>query len=194
MSRMFQELGALLIDADQVARQVVEPGTAAWQEVVEHFGSKILLPNHHINRQKLGALIFHQTEEREILNRIVHPRVIQEIDRQKQELFHQNPDRFILVDVPLLIEATMHTAYEFVILIYTPEAVQLERLKARDNISEQDALARIRSQMPLEEKRRYATHIIDNACSLEQTHEQVVTVYQEISGRTARPVHPTKGS
>ena len=177
---MFQELGAYLIDADRVARQVVEPGKAAWQEIVEHFGPDILLSDKQIDRKKLGVIIFHQPEERTILNQIVHPRVIEEINRREQIFHQQNPDTFVLIDVPLLIEASMHTRYACVILVYVPETVQLHRLMKRDGISEQEALAKIRSQMPLEEKRRYATHIINNDDSLEHTHEQVITVYREI--------------
>lgn len=180
VSRMFQELGVCLIDADIVARQVVELGKAAWKEIVAYFGEKILLEDGTIDRKKLGTIIFKQAEERQRLNQIVHPRVIQEIDEQEQACHQAQPERLVLVDVPLLIEAAMHEAYETIVLVYVPEAIQLQRLMNRDKLSEQDALARIRSQMPLSEKLEYATHVIHNDKSIEETRRQVGELYQKL--------------
>jgi dephospho-CoA kinase len=178
---MFQELGAYLIDADIVARQVVEPGQPAWEEIVEHFGPHILLDNKQIDRKKLGSIIFHQPEERRILNQIIHPRVIEDIDRQIQDICNTQPDRVILIDVPLLIEASMQNTYAKIIVVYVSENVQLTRLMDRDNISEQEAWKKIRAQMLLSEKVKYATHVIRNDETLDKTKKQVIKVYQEIS-------------
>ena len=177
---MFQELGACLIDADIVARQVVEPGKAAWKEIVEYFGKKILLEDGALDRKKLGAIIFNHAEKRQILNQIVHPRVIQEIDEQERVCHEKQTERLVIVDVPLLIEAAMHESYEAIILVYVPEAIQLQRLMSRDKLSEQDALARIRSQMPLSEKIDYATHVIHNDKSPENTRRQVHELYRDL--------------
>ncbi len=181
VSRMFQELGAYVIDADIVARQVVEPGRTAWQEIVEHFGTDILLDDRQIDRKKLGSIIFRQPGERQILNHLTHPRVIERIDCQVQEIHHHEPDRLILVDVPLLIEASMHSSFAIVIVVYVYKEVQLTRLMQRDNISAQEAQTRIRAQMPLAEKVTYATHIIRNESTLVQTRNQVAAIYREIS-------------
>ncbi len=181
VSQMFQQLGAHVIDADIVARQVVEPGQPAWKEIIEHFGQNILLGNQQIHRKKLGAIIFNHPEERHILNRMTHPRVIEQIEREIQEIRSVQPDRLILVDVPLLIEASMQNEYATIIVVYVSEDMQLVRLMKRDNISEQEAHTRIQTQIPLSGKVRYATHIIHNDRSLENTRRQVMTVYHEIS-------------
>lgn len=170
-----------MIDADIVARQVVEPEKPAWKEIVDHFGTDILLENKQIHRKKLGAIVFSQLEERKILNQIVHPRVIEAIDVEEQQFHQHNNHILIVVDVPLLIEASMHESYPHVILVYVEEATQRQRLMNRDKISEQEALKRIRSQMPLSEKITYATHVIRNDETLEQTRAQVVTVYRQLS-------------
>ena len=183
VSRMFRELGAYLIDADIVARQIVEPGKPAWKEIVEHFGQAILRDNQEINRKQLGSIIFHQPEKRQILNQITHPQVIQEIHEQERVFRKVHPDAVVLIDVPLLIEAAMHHSYKHIVLVYVPEAIQLQRLMKRDHISKDEALTKIRSQMPLSEKLHYATHIIRNDETLDKTKEQVIAVYQEISCR-----------
>ena len=170
-----------MIDADIVARQVVEPEKPAWNEIVDHFGTDILLENKQIHRKKLGTIIFSQPEERKILNQIVHPRVIEEIDAEEQQLHQHNNNTLVVVDVPLLIEASMHESYPHVILVYVEEATQRQRLMNRDKISEQEALKKIRSQMPLSEKLKYVTHVIKNDETFEQTRAQVVAVYRRLS-------------
>lgn len=180
VSRMFQKLGAYIIDADIVARQVVEPGLPAWKDIVAHFGQDILLDDGCIHREKLGAIVFNQPEARRILEQIIHPRVIDDIDRQEQQIRNTDQERVILVDVPLLIEASMHTNYLTILVVYVSEEVQLERLMARDALSEQVARQRIAAQMPLNEKVKYATHIINNSGTNEQTRKQVLSMYQNL--------------
>ena len=183
VSRMFQELGAYLIDADIVARQVVEPEKPAWKEIIESFGEEILLEGGALDRKRLGDIIFKDREKRQILNDIVHPRVIEEINERERGCHENQPERLVLADVPLLIETGMHRAYSTIILVYLPEAVQLRRLMVRDQLSRQDALVRIRSQMPLSEKLAYATHIIHNEKSIEDTRRQVHELSPELLGK-----------
>lgn len=180
VAHMFVELGAYLIDADIVARQVVEPEQPAWQEVVECFGRKILLEDRQLDRKKLGTIIFHHPEKRATLNQIIHPRVIKKIDRETQDIQKTQPNQVIVVDVPLLIETAMHTAYSTVIVVYVPEEVQVHRLMERDHLSLSEAQTRIDTQMPLSEKVKYATHVIRNDESLDKTREQVIAVYQHL--------------
>jgi dephospho-CoA kinase len=180
VSRMFQELGAYIIDADHVARQVVEPEQQAWQAIVTHFGQEILLDDGHIDRKKLGAIVFNQPEERRILERIIHPRVIEEINHQEQRIRKTDPERVVLVDVPLLIEASMHTDYATVIVVSVSEEIQLKRLMDRDHISENVARQRIAAQIPLSEKITYATHIINTDDTIERTQQQVQAIYQQM--------------
>jgi dephospho-CoA kinase len=180
VSRMFRELGAYVLDADVVARQVVEPEQPAWREIVAHFGREILLADGHLNRKHLGAIVFQQPDERQILERIIHPRVIENINYQEQRLHQTDRERIIIVDVPLLIEAAMHTDYSTVIVVYVSEATQLQRLMSREQLSEQAARQRIAAQMPLSEKLNYATHVISNDGTLAQTQQQVQAIYQEM--------------
>ena len=181
VSRMFQALGAHVIDADIVARQVVEPEQPAWREIVTHFGQEILLDDGQLDRKKLGAIVFHQSDERRMLEQIIHPRVIADINRQEQFLRETAPESVVLVDVPLLIEAAMYTDYAIVIVVYVAEAIQLQRLMCRDHISEEVARQRIATQMPLCEKIHYATDIINNEETIDRTRQQVETIYREIS-------------
>jgi dephospho-CoA kinase len=190
VSCIFQELGAHIIDADLVARQVVAPERPAWKEIVAHFGQNILLDNGYLNRKKLGAIVFHQPEERRILEQIIHPRVIEKITHQEQCIRRTDNKCVILIDVPLLIEASMHTNYLTILVVYVSEEIQLKRLMDRDNISEQIARQKIAAQMSLSEKVKYATHVINNDGTLEQTRKQVETIYREISKNPVNPVNP----
>jgi dephospho-CoA kinase len=190
VSRIFQELGASVIDADFVARQVIAPGRLAWKEIIAHFSQDILLDNGQINRKTLGTIVFNQPKERRILEHIIHPRVIEEINCQERCIRSTDQECVILVDVPLLIEASMYTNYLTIIVVYVSEEIQLKRLMDRDNISEQIARQRIAVQMPLSEKVKYATHVINNAETIEQTRKQVETIYREISKNPVNPVNP----
>lgn len=180
VSQIFRELGAYIIDADILARQVINPGQPAWQEIVDHFGHDILQKNGYIHRKKLGQIVFRDPKQRKILEQFIHPRVIAAADAQEQSLHAREPDRVIVVDVPLLIEASMHTEYVTILVVYVSEEIQMTRLMERDQISEEIARQRIRAQMPLSEKVKYATHIIDNNGTLEQTRKQVKRIYHQL--------------
>lgn len=181
VSRMFHERGAVILDADVIARQVVEPGQPAWREILDHFGKDMRTTNGQIDRKKLGARVFQNPAERLMLEAIIHPRVIAEINRQEQQIHQNDSQQIIIADVPLLIEAGMHTDYQTVIVVYVSEEVQLQRLMQRDHLSEAAARQRIAAQMPLAEKVAYATHVIKNESVLEQTHAQVGHIYQVMS-------------
>lgn len=180
VSRMFHELGAIILDADVIARQVVEPGQPAWAEIREHFGSDVFSADGQLDRKKLGTYVFQNPAERRMLEAIIHPRVIAEINHQEQQIHHNDSLQIIVADVPLLIEAGMHTDYETVVVVYVPEDVQLRRLMQRDHLTEAVARQRIAAQMPLSEKLTYATHTINNAETPEQTRAQVVRVYTQM--------------
>lgn len=186
VSRMFAALGAHVVDADAVAREVVEPGTPALEDVVRTFGREILLPDGRLDRAKLGAMVFGKPEELAKLNAIVHPRVRERMAERTRELLSRDPGAIVLWDVPLLIEGGMVKWVDVCILVYVPEEVQLARLMQRDGLSREDALKRIRSQMPIEEKRRYADYIIDNSGNIEMTRKQVESVWMELCNRRGR--------
>lgn len=180
VSNFFRALGAQIIDADILAREVVEPEKPSWQEIVDFFGKNILLPNGHIDRKKLGAMVFQDPVKREALNRIVHPRVLEEENRLYRDLRSRYPDAVIIIDAALLIEAGYSKRLSKLIVVYVDAQTQLQRLMARDGISAEEAWSRIHSQMPLIEKVKYADYVVDNRGSLEETRRQVEEIYQKL--------------
>jgi dephospho-CoA kinase len=183
VAAFFISAGAKLIDADRIAFDAVNKGTAVWQEIVEHFGSRVLLPDGQIDRACLGTIIFHDHEQKAVLDGIVHPAVIEQISGHIQELEQDRPNTVVIVDVPLLIETGLYRDMREIILVYVPERVQIERLMDRDGLSRKDALARVRSQMSIEEKKAYASIIIDNRDIREKTRERTLEVFRELQVR-----------
>ena len=171
------DAGVIVIDADIVAHDVIKKGLPAWHEIVKRFGDKVLLPDGEINRVYLGNIIFNDADKKHELNRIVHPLVSLEISRKLKQIKKDKPDAIVVLDVPLLLESGMQKGMAEVIVVYIPEHLQLKRLMARDDLSEADALSRIRSQMPIEEKKKLASIVIDNSFSLEKTKEKTREVY-----------------
>jgi dephospho-CoA kinase len=178
VAKIFKDAGAELIDADQIAREVVKKGKPAWKKIIAHFGDEILLSDGEIDRELLGDIIFHDGAQKKSLNRIVHPFVFEKMEADIVNAEAANPGAIIILDVPLLIETRIYQGLSEVILVYIPEILQLERLMARDHISEADAKARIQSQMPIDEKKIYASILIDNCFSVEKTKERVLEVLQ----------------
>ncbi len=178
VSNMIKEFGFTVIDADVVAREVMEPGREAYMKVVEHFGKEILLDNEQIDRQKLGAIVFHNEEKRQLLNSLVHPAVRKEMLKQKEEA-ERRGEKAVFLDIPLLYEGRLTYLVEKVIVVYTDVNTQLKRLMSRNQLSKDEALARIHSQMSIEEKRKLADEVIDNRGSLDQTRQQLVAILQK---------------
>ena len=175
VSTFIKELGFPIIDADVVAREVVEPGEEAYHEIVKVFGEGILFPDGDINRPKLGDVIFHNEEKRLKLNSIVHPAVRKRM-RELAEKAFQDGAKTVFMDIPLLFESKLTFMVEKTLLVYVDEDVQLSRLMNRNNLSEENARARIASQMPLREKRALADAVVDNNGDFEVTKEQVRTI------------------
>ena len=185
VSAMFKKAGAILIDADRIARAVVKKGLPAYREIVDHFGADILLPDGEIDREELGDIIFNDLSEKQKLNSIVHPRVAAEVNRQLKQIEKTDPQSLFILDIPLLLEAGMHTDLSEVIVVYAPQHMQIKRLMLRDHISDADALARVRSQMPIEEKKKKATIVIDNSGTIDHTREQTLDLYKRLKDRIA---------
>src|SRR5690606_12685005 len=150
---MVAELGFTVIDADVVAREVVEPGMNAYRSIVEHFGKDILLENGAIDRKKLGEIVFHNEDKRKLLNSIVHPEV-RKVMLEKRDQAFQRGEKAVFLDIPLLYESGLTWMVDVVLVVYTDEKTQLQRLMKRNHFSKDEALARIRSQMPIEDKRK----------------------------------------
>jgi dephospho-CoA kinase len=147
---------------------------------VDALGRSILLPDGEINRTLLGEIIFNDPDRKQVLNRIVHPRVISETADRLAEIEKKKPNSVVILDVPLLIESGMDTGLSDIIVVYVPEPVQIERLMGRDAMTHGQALARIRSQMPIEEKKKRASIVINNSGSRENTRNISLRVYLKL--------------
>ncbi len=185
VAAVFEAAGAHLIDADRIARAAVRKGAPAYGDIVAHFGAGVLLGDGEIDRKRLAAVIFNDPAEQQALEQIVHPRVKLEVDRRIGLIRQQTPEALVIVDIPLLFEAGMQRGLDAVIVVYAPEHLQLERLMARDGLTEPEARARIRAQMPIESKRRRAERVIDNSGSLEHTREQTLEILRQLMTRRA---------
>ncbi|MCD6280636.1 MAG: dephospho-CoA kinase [Deltaproteobacteria bacterium] len=182
VANIMAEAGAHVIDADRIAKDVVKKGLPAWKEITEYFGKEILGSDGEIDRERLGDVVFGSKDKLEVLNKIVHPRVFEEMAREMEEVKQRAPDSIVILDIPLLIETGLHKLLSNVILVYAPERIQLARLMARDNIPKEAALKRIRSQMPMEQKKAFANYIIDNSSEIEHTRIMTLEVLERLKG------------
>lgn len=180
VSALLQEAGASIVDADAIAHAVVRKGRPAWQDIVDHFGKKALLPNGELNRKLIGSIIFKDSTQQQVLNDIVHPHVFQEIKAHREKIAKQNPRAVVIIDIPLLLETGAERDLSEIVLVYAPEKIQMRRLMRRDNLSEGEAMMRIRAQMPIEEKKRRVRLVIDNSKSLNHTHDQTLAIYHAL--------------
>lgn len=178
VSKMIKELGYTVVDADIVARVVVEPGEEAYQKIVEHFGEEILLANGEIDRKKLGDLVFQNKEKRLLLNSIVHPAVRNKMNEEKELAFRRG-EKVVFLDIPLLYESNLTYMVDKVLVVYVDQTTQLERLMNRNHLTKEEALARITSQLSIEQKRERADAVIDNRGTIEQTKTQLLSVLKD---------------
>jgi len=174
VSSMLTMKGALLVDADVIAREVMLPGHPVLAEVTAHFGQHILLEDGTLNRKKLGEIIFRNPEQREALNRITHPAIRQEIRDRTAAYERDYPDRLVVADIPLLLESREQYSFlEQIVVVYVPRELQIRRLMQRDALTEGQAEARLGSQMDIEVKKRLADIVIDNSGTPDETKQQV---------------------
>lgn len=190
VAKMFVELGGVLIDADKLAREVVKPDKQAWFEVVAHFGKGILLKNGELDRKALGEIVFRSGAERERLNAIVHPRVLEEELKAIEEIKEREPDAIVILSVPLLIESGHNKLCDKIVVVTVDRDTQLKRLMERDGFTREEAVRRISAQIPLSEKVTYADYVIDNRGSRKETELQVKEVFSRLRGvATSSPCH-----
>ena len=175
VAQMFARLGAAVIDADQLAREVVEPGQAALQEIATTFGPDVLLPDGRLDRPKLAGIIFADPAERAKLDAITHPRIQARMDAEIRA--RRSRPGVLIVDIPLLYENDRTHSVERVIVVWVDPQTQLRRIRQRDGLSADAARQRIAAQMPLEAKRARADHVIDNSGTREDTRRQVEAIY-----------------
>ena len=181
VSAMFRELGAPVIDADEVARDVVEPGTAGLEEVALRFPG-VVDASGRLDRAALGRHVFADPAERRALEAILHPRIREEVARRLEALARAGA-AVALYDAALLIENGLHRGLDGVIVVSAPESVQRARLAARDGLDEAAITARLAAQLPLADKRAHATWVVDNGGSLDGTRAQVRQIWEEIRRR-----------
>lgn len=183
VSAMLVKHDALLVDADQVARDVVEPGEPALLQIAKIFGTNVLNSDGSLNRKQLGAIVFSDSDKLKQLEQITHPairaRMLQTIEMYKQ----QQPNALIVADIPLLYETNQAHLYEGVLVVYIPRELQVERLMNRNGLTQEDAEARIALQMDIEEKKKRADWVIDNSSTLENTEQQVISLIKRLGGR-----------
>ena len=180
VTSVLAELGCHVVDADQTARQVVEPGAAGLSAVVDAFGKQVLRDDGTLDRQKLGALVFAEETQRKLLNSILHPYIIAKQDEQLREWEKVDPDGIGVVDAALMIESGGYKRFDKLIVVHCRPNVQLERLMARDGISREEAQRRIASQMPQEEKLKFADYAIDTSEGFDSTRKQTHEVYNKL--------------
>ncbi|MGB7033777.1 MAG: dephospho-CoA kinase, partial [Syntrophobacteria bacterium] len=180
VSEAFARLGAKVLDADEVAREVVLPGKPAWTKLRHTFGSEFFHPDGRLNRSKLRRLVFADPEQRSRLNAIVHPEVMREIDFRFEQLTSSAEHAVVLVDIPLLIEVGVAHRFDKVVVVYANESVQVMRLMQRDGLSREEARQALSVQIDLREKARKADFVIDNSGTPGETQAQVEKVWQEL--------------
>jgi dephospho-CoA kinase len=181
VAKIFKELGAKIIDADRIAREVVELGEPAWQEIVDEFGSNILNSDGSINRRKLGEIIFNDDTRREHLNRITHPRIMNKIKETIDQYKKENVN-LVIIEAALIVErGGLLNVIDELIVVSADAETQIERIMTRDGLQRDEALSRMESQMPISEKTKHAAYIIDNSRSLGETRKQVEEIWKKIS-------------
>ena len=182
VARMFKDLGAKIVDADKLGHKVILPQGAAWKRIIKIFGKDILQKDQTINREKLGKIVFANQNLLKKLNKITHPEIIKLIKKEISLAKNDSKEEknILIIDAALIYETKIDRLMDKIIVVYLDEEEQLERLIKRNNLSEKEALQKIKSQIPLKEKIEIADYVIDNSNSLDKTKEQVETIWQEL--------------
>jgi dephospho-CoA kinase len=177
---VLRESGAFVLDADQTAREVVARGSRGLALIAEKFGRDVLTETGELDRLKMGAIVFADEAKRQLLNSIVHPLVFEAQNAWLAEKERENPRAVAVIDAALMIESGGYKRFTKLIVVWCEPEIQLQRLMARNNLSEAEALKRIRAQMPQDEKKRYADYLIDTSRGFENTREQTIEVFGQL--------------
>ena len=182
---VLRELGARTIDADQIARECVEPGTPGIAAVVKEFGDAVLDVNGSVDRPKLGAIVFADKAKREKLNSILHPFIIATQDAIIQEWRNETPNAVAVIDAALMIESGGYQRFDKLIVVHCQPEIQVHRLMKRNHLSREEAELRIKSQMPQEEKIKFADYLIDTSGEFAETRRQVEALWETLQSLAA---------
>jgi dephospho-CoA kinase len=180
VASVFVELGCHVLDADLTAREAVLPGASGLKAIVETFGEEVLNSDGTLNRKQLAAVVFADEEKRQRLNNILHPFIIARQDEILREWEVEDPRGIGMVDAALMIESGGYKRFDKLIVVHCRPEVQLERLMLRDSLSRNEAERRINSQMPQEEKQKFADYLIDTSDGFELTREQTLKVHNDL--------------
>jgi len=180
VAKMFKQCGAAVINADLLARQVVEPGKPAWRAIVKLFGRTVLNQDRSLDRQTLGSIVFHNPKKRRQLERIIHPRVAREQQRLVHRIAKRKPHAVVIYEVPLLFEAGVDKRVDKIIVVTVDRNTQIARLSKRNGLSRAEALRRIRSQMPLAKKIQQADHVLNGTLSRPSLRKQVGQLFNSL--------------
>ena len=186
VASVLAELGCHVLDADDVAREVVVTGSAGLRDVVAEFGDQVLRGDGTLDRSKLGTLVFENAEKREVLNSILHPYIIAQQDSRLRELESTDPHGIGVVDAALMIESGGYKRFDKLIVVYCRPEVQIQRIMARNKLSREDAEKRISAQMSQEEKKKFADYLIDTSDGFEAARKRTETVYGELTNERRR--------
>ena len=180
VAKILQELGCCIHPADRVAHELMEPEQPAWKKIVAHFGTKILNADKTINRTKLGAIVFRDEKERLYLNRLIHPLVLEEKKEVIAKLQKEGRYKIFISEAALTLEAGFVRFFDKIIVVFCRPGIQVQRLMERDRISREEALRKIKAQMPMKEKLKFADYIIDTSGSFPETVEQTERVFRQL--------------
>ncbi|MHB8834292.1 MAG: dephospho-CoA kinase [Candidatus Methylomirabilia bacterium] len=180
VARIFGELGAHVLDADRIAREVVPPGSQALSRIARAFGEELLRSDGTLDRAALGRLVFADAGKRRVLEGILHPLILAEIDRRTGELEHEDPEGLVVVEAALILELGRQAEFDALVVVWADEEQQRRRLIRRDNLSAEEADRRLGAQMPLAEKRRRTRFVVDNSGSEAACRSDAERVYGEL--------------
>lgn len=182
VARIFQDLGAIVLDADRLARQAVAPRKPAYRDIVKTFGRRVLRADGTLNRSILAEIVFRNPAKLRQLNAIVHPRVARYQAQLSRQIARNDPTALIIYDAPVLIEAGAHKRMDKIIVVTADQKTQIARLHARNGFSRAEALRRIRSQIPLRTKIRLADYRLDGTLPLQRLRREVAKIKKELEG------------
>ena len=184
VSGVLAELGCHVLDADETAREVVEPGSPGLRDVVKQFGDTVLRSDGALDRSALGALVFADASKRSTLNSILHPYIIARQDERLREWEALDPNGIAIVDAALMIESGGYKRFDKLIVVHSREDVRLERLMNRDKLDRAEAEKRIAAQMPQEAKKKFADYLIDTSDGFESARKSTIEVYGKLREET----------
>jgi dephospho-CoA kinase len=181
VAKMFADFGAIILDADQAARDVVRPGTPCWKQLMNLLGLDYFDEQGQLKRRLVRQRIIADQQCRSEVNTIMHPAIMAALREQSEYWRRTDPARPVIFEIPLVFEANLAAHFDCIVLVFVPRVIQIERLMERDNLSREEAEQSLSMQLPIEEKRKYAHRIVDNSVDLEHTRRQVEALWKEFS-------------